>query len=420
MQMSAVSAAMTAIVVLVMLIVFFRAWPKENRSSWASYLVSIGIFGTFLGITVALLSFDSDTIQESVPGLLGGMQIAFISSAVGIFLSLILRWKSVTGTVGGADEGKTAADIFMVLEGHTSLLESLKTALVGEGDTTLITQLKLLRTESKDGAKGIKDALDDFAKTLAENNSNAFIEALKDAVSEFNDKISEQFGENFKQLNVAVGQLLTWQEQYKGQLEDMVQAFEQIKTSFGEASSLIGDVAKQTKDLATVSEQQKEWLTAQIGAQAELSARLEAFAGMADKAQSAFPLINQNLKEITEGMKRAVRDTLETREDATEKLEKGVGETQEQITALTNDLSTEIKTSVTSFNEQSLVAHERHQRRLEESVEEFDRMLGEELSKSLQSLGNQLATLSNKFVEDYQPLTEKLQEVVQLSRRIQP
>jgi uncharacterized phage infection (PIP) family protein YhgE len=421
MQMSPVSIVITTVIVLVMLGLFAQALRKaDNRSSWASYLVSLGIFGTFLGITVALWNFDARSVEESVPDLLSGMQIAFISSALGILLSLILRWQSVTGTVAGADEGKTADDIFMVLKGHTSLLESVKTALVGDGDTTLITQLKLLRGESKDGAERIREALDHFAKTLAENNSKAFIEALEGAVREFNEKISEQCGENFKQLNVAVGQLLTWQEQYKEQLEEMMLAFEEIKTSFQDASSLIGDVATQTEALATVSERQAQWLEAQKTAQTELEARLVAFADMADKAQSAFPLINQNLKEITEGMKRTVHDTLEAVEGAIAGLESGVAETQKQVIALTENLGTEVKTSVTSFQQQSLEANARHQQRLEESVEEFDRMLGEELSKSLQSLGNQLATLSSKFVEDYQPLTESLQRVVQLSRRIQP
>jgi uncharacterized protein YukE len=95
-----------------------------------------------------------------------------------------------------------------------------------------------------------------------------------------------------------------------------------------------------------------------------------------------------------------------------------VSDSQQQITTLTERLSNEIQTSVATFQQQSLEAHSRHQQRLEESVQELDRMLGEELSKSLESLGNQLATLSSRFVEDYQPLTESLREVVQLSRRL--
>jgi DNA repair exonuclease SbcCD ATPase subunit len=301
---------------------------------------------------------------------------------------------------------------------HSSHLKALKESLVGDGDTTLLTQLKLLRQESKDGTNEIRDSLDQFAATLAENNSKAFIEALEGAVREFNEKISEQFGENFKRLNEAVGQLLEWQAQYRIQLTEMMQAFREIETRFQELSSNVGQVATQTEALGKVSEQQAQWLEAQLSAQTELEARLAAFAEMAQQAQSALPLVNQNLEEIAQGVKRTVRDTLVSLEEVTESLQSGVSDSQQQITTLTERLSNEIQTSVATFQQQSLEAHSRHQQRLEESVQELDRMLGEELSKSLESLGNQLATLSSRFVEDYQPLTESLREVVQLSRRL--
>ena len=43
---------------------------------------------------------------------------------------------------------------------------------------------------------------------MADGNSKALISALQDVIRDFNVKISEQFGDNFKQLNVAVGRLL--------------------------------------------------------------------------------------------------------------------------------------------------------------------------------------------------------------------
>ena len=93
---------------------------------------------------------------------------------------------------------------------------------------------------------------------------------MEGAVREFNDKLSEQFGENFKHLNEAVGRLLEWQEHYRTQLADELQAFREIEMKLRHASSEIGDVARQTQSLATVSKQQARWLEAQLSAQAEL------------------------------------------------------------------------------------------------------------------------------------------------------
>ena len=51
-----------------------------------------------------------------------------------------------------------------------------------------------------------------------------------------------------------------------------------------------------------------------------------------------------------------------------------------------------------------------------EQVAVLDAALAEELKKSLESLGRQLAALSEKFVSDYGPLTDKLAQVVNLAR----
>ena len=52
---------------------------------------------------------------------------------------------------------------------------------------------------------------------------------------------------------------------------------------------------------------------------------------------------------------------------------------------------------------------------LEESILEIDDALRQELEKSLQSLGNQLATLSQKFVDDYGELTTKMKTVIHIA-----
>jgi len=240
---------------------------SENPSSWASFLVSVGICGTFTGITIALFGFDAGfgtgEFFDSVPLLLSGMKIAFISSAVGLVFNLILRYPGLNVSGTGSAEAKTADDIFLVMVEQTKQLEGLQSALVGSADSTLLTQLQLMRSEAGDNSRMIKTSLDDFANTLAENNSAAFIEALEGAVREFNDKISQQFGENFAQLNDAVGRLLEWQEQYRLQLNSMIELFADIEHRLKQASSEIGDVAEQTQSLARVSEQQAEWLEAQ-------------------------------------------------------------------------------------------------------------------------------------------------------------
>ena len=55
-------------------------------------LVGLGLFGTFLGLTIGIRDFDSSdssNIQQSIQSLLGGMSTAFITSLFGMFFSLL-------------------------------------------------------------------------------------------------------------------------------------------------------------------------------------------------------------------------------------------------------------------------------------------------------------------------------------------
>ena len=55
---------------------------------------------------------------------------------------------------------------------------------------------------------------------------------------------------------------------------------------------------------------------------------------------------------------------------------------------------------------------------IKQSVVALDEGLTESLNKSLESLGKQLAALSEKFVADYLPLTESLRDVVRIAENI--
>ncbi len=71
-----------------------RAIKVNHRamSSASGVLVGLGLLGTFLGLTLGVQKFDSSTtesIQNSISALLGGMGTAFITSLLGMFLSTV-------------------------------------------------------------------------------------------------------------------------------------------------------------------------------------------------------------------------------------------------------------------------------------------------------------------------------------------
>jgi uncharacterized protein YacL len=64
---------------------------KNFTAFLPTLLVSLGVLGTFIGIFIALLDFDTTDITASIPSLLDGMKTAFYTSIIGMLSSLILK-----------------------------------------------------------------------------------------------------------------------------------------------------------------------------------------------------------------------------------------------------------------------------------------------------------------------------------------
>ena len=76
------------------IIVLNRKNKLLGKRRWVELLPSIistlGVLGTFLGITRGLLHFDTENLDKSIPGLLDGLKTAFFTSLAGMVGSLIL------------------------------------------------------------------------------------------------------------------------------------------------------------------------------------------------------------------------------------------------------------------------------------------------------------------------------------------
>lgn len=94
----------TWVSVAFIIIAAFWAWryimrqKKSNtllaKRRWIDQLPSListlGVLGTFVGITIGLLFFDTDDLDNSIPKLLSGLKTAFFTSLAGMFGSLLL------------------------------------------------------------------------------------------------------------------------------------------------------------------------------------------------------------------------------------------------------------------------------------------------------------------------------------------
>lgn len=385
---------------------FLKRFDRFAVTHGPEILTTIGIFGCFLGIALSMLHFDARNVSSSVPQLLEGVKTAFWASVSGVGGALALRvrhkfQREPIQQSDGAPKASNLDDLVMAVQG-------LHRSIAGNDDGTLLTQLKLIRQDQNDQSLALRRSFDEFARKMAEDGSRALIEALKKVIADFNTQINEQFGENFKELNRAVGELVVWQQQYKEELN-------KLQT-----------VQKQSADDLRSSTTSFSQLVEQSGSFVESASRLESLIRSLSEQYQLIQQSEQALHTVLVDMKDVTPQFAQKLDELAVSLRAGVTQVQSDVSEVVRNLGTQtqtsnaelkqllvdtLKKSQTDVNEQLLKGLDI----MRESVVTLDKGLQDELTRSLETLGRQLASLSEKFVSDYGPLTDRLREVVRLA-----
>ena len=445
-------------------------WRIRQINTLASIVTVIGVLGTFVGIAIGLWQFDTNEIKDSVPKLLDGLKIAFFTSILGIIGSIWLKWSALNKQKKQeVYTGATVDDLAGLLrdilaveqeEGNETrnTLRAIERSLTGEGDSTVLTQLQKLRTTVSDKQDDLIHSFNEFADQMAENNTNALIEALEGVMRDFNARINEQFGDNFKQLNEAVGRINEWQEQYRQQMDELAVQFQVTAASIEKSRESLEIIAERSGSIVSNSEKLEPILQALQHQTGQLNGHLTAFDALADNALNAFPIIENRLNQLTNDFSNVVRETIDNShasmdrqreslnnfismvkesidnsqadmvrhrsaiEDFTGRIEAVIRSTHEGLESAIEKTNRELESTLQTQSRQLSTETERifqlGGERMTQQIQLLDTALQEELTRALDSLGSQLASLSRRFVDDYSPLTEKLRDVVQMASSV--
>ena len=183
---------------------------------------------------------------------------------------------------------------------------------------------------------------------------------------------------------------------------------------------------------------------------------LREFANMSEKAQELLPTLDAKIRELTENFSESVRQAIEanreslneqkiftqtviaefselgnmasnTIEKVGESYEKNVelmrtymedaeSQQKELVSNLAEQLDSQVKDTFTKTEQEIIRLSQEGARNTEARMQAIDEGLGEELEKALNALSDRLASISDKFASDYDPLTEKLNHVLDIAR----
>ena len=396
--------------IITLLTVYFHFFHYSSKTAELApnILTSIGIFGTFLGVALGLWSFDTTDIHGSVPKLMDGLKTAFWSSIAGLLGALTIKLRSTFSQAGRRTATQTRAASIDDLDASLKILAD---QFNHQSDDSVQALLKRQHEDNQNGVRQIVYVLEHYEERMADANAKALVEAIEAVMQDFNARINEQYGDNFKRLNESVGKMLDWQNNYRAQLQQLIDEQERTASSMKEASNAFEYMVKHANAFNGISESLQDLLNGMEAQRANLQDQLGGLATVVNNAAEGLPQLEERIGALTTGIAKQVHEqqrwTVEHITNAQEGIQQQMSEVMEKSGA--------------QLVQQQQLTHQQLTRiaeKVERQVAVLDDSMEEELNKALQSFGMQLTALSEKFVSDYSPLTQKLQDVVKLAEEI--
>lgn len=215
-EISPHAGALTFVGVVIIVVMSLYKRQKIHANDIANFATTAGIAFTFLGIILALgglgnLGEQAD-IRQKIDALLGGIFVAFIPSIFGAAIAVSTHllpefWRKPIEE----NEQETDIDAQILQE-----FRRLNTNLVGDGETSLTTRLEKFQLKVTENQDALRREFQEFAQNVSDN----IIEALKQSMADLNEKLGQQFGENFGRFADVIPRLLEWQENYRETIEN--------------------------------------------------------------------------------------------------------------------------------------------------------------------------------------------------------
>ncbi len=444
------NANAVVLIVLVGLVVLFMlgSFDLILRTIVPGLMTSLGIFGTFWGVIIALEPYllgKAITNDELIAEILQGMTAAFVTSLLGLMFAILskLLWSTkffisrdtrkaqenladrlheIKLAIAGDSESSLITQFQNLREDNrqgqnatVSVLSEVKESIDGDGENSLVSQVQGLRSESASGfskLEGLADTIETSLKTSIEGLTSkisevvgvTLVNSMNQLITKIEKALIDQFGATFVQFNEAVQALKKWQEDHRKHVEQLTVAFEQAATG-------IEAIRKACSELPGTADKLREVVELAQGPISTLANQLKEYADLGERAKAAFPTIKENLDEIGDNLKHSaasfsgLKVTIKEIFDASEAAAK---EHVSGVSKLASNMRTTIDQTITAIMTNAKLNADKHSKH----VSELATTMCQEVSSSLESVVQGATAVSQAHTASVKELSANMRNTM--------
>lgn len=240
------------------------------------------------------------------------------------------------------------------------------------------TNLAHIMTENTATIDGMRASFDQFLKDMAENYSNELINALNQSMEKLNTQLQTQFGENFKELNAAVKEVVVWQRDYKDIVIETTEELKSINTTFQNFQTVLAEEVNKSV--------------------AELTSNLASFQSSTEQNVSVQANLHDSMEKLADMVKAAEANVI------------AMQTVSDKFADFTSRVVTEIDESLTKFGNMSIEKFGELNSGVEQSVTDFQGQL-----KEMNTAAFDTMTDTSHYLRDFQTVSKDVMQGVRES-----
>lgn len=316
--------------------------PAHIQTRMPSLLTAIGVFGTFLGITLGLMKLGhahtSEALQQGAEALIGGMRTAFVSSLFGlgcaaVAMAIIMRREQMLHreketaiqTLSEIGEDPTPGDLLLLLQSPQR--QEAERSLVQAAKIMSAAAQSLVRAAQGFSAEAVADAVAATLREALEQKMLPVFESMRTSLASIQERMEKQNEEILRDMihSLRVDVIEPMHQRIVESVEstrDVAKAVEELRERIEHVSEEMAFAAREMRACGEDLADQSRKMAASRHALEEVREAIQAVsAGALDRAERIADTLSHAIQELEIAQDKVLTEIIKAHEKYLQQIE---------------------------------------------------------------------------------------------------